>query len=120
MDTFFLFISQNLVAVTLLLTCLVALIFYEGRKGGKKLDPNEATRKINREGALVLELVKTPVTILPASRKISVKSSRSLYFIFAHKEENLAPLIINFLLLEKSIFFIYFKLTLLITVKKNQ
>ena len=60
------------------------------------------------EGALVLEFVKTPVTILPASRRISVKSSRSLYFIFAHKEENLAPLIINFLLLEKSIFFIYF------------
>ena len=56
MDTFFLFISQNLVAVTLLLACLVALIFYEVRKGGKKLDPNEATRKINREGALVLDL----------------------------------------------------------------
>ena len=56
MDTFFLFISQNLIAVTLLLFSIVALIVYEGRKGGAKLDPTQATRMINKEGALVVDL----------------------------------------------------------------
>ena len=49
MNTFFLFISQNFIAVTLLLLSVTALIIYEGRKGGKKLSPGEATRKINKE-----------------------------------------------------------------------
>ena len=35
---------------------LIALIVYEGRKGGKKLSPGEATRKINKENALVVDL----------------------------------------------------------------
>ena len=56
MNTFFLFISQNFIAVTLLLLSLIALIIYEGRKGGKKLSPSEATRKINKEEALVVDL----------------------------------------------------------------
>ena len=56
MNTFFLFISQNFIAVTLLLLSIIALIVYEGRKGGKKLSPSEATRKINKEEALVLDL----------------------------------------------------------------
>tara|TARA_B100001123_G_scaffold120799_1_gene140644 strand:+ start:43 stop:456 length:414 start_codon:yes stop_codon:yes gene_type:complete len=56
MNTFFLFISQNFIAVTLLLLSVTALIIYEGRKGGKKLSPGEATRKINKENALVLDL----------------------------------------------------------------
>ena len=56
MNTFFLFISQNFIAVTLLLLSLIALIVYEGRKGGKKLSPGEATRKINKENALGVEL----------------------------------------------------------------
>ena len=56
MNIFFLFISQNFIAVTLLLLSLIALIVYEGRKGGKKLSPGEATRKINKEGALVVDL----------------------------------------------------------------
>ena len=56
MNTFFLFISQNFIAVTLLLLSLIALIVYEGRKGGKKLSPGEATRKINKENALVVDL----------------------------------------------------------------
>tara|TARA_B100000686_G_C16328744_1_gene732049 strand:- start:278 stop:691 length:414 start_codon:yes stop_codon:yes gene_type:complete len=56
MNTFFLFISQNFIAVTLLLLSITALIIYEGRKGGKKLSPGEATRKINKENALVLDL----------------------------------------------------------------
>ena len=56
MNTFFLFISQNFIAVTLLLLSLIASIVYEGRKGGKKLSPGEATRKINKENALVVDL----------------------------------------------------------------
>ncbi|MCH2263341.1 MAG: rhodanese-like domain-containing protein [SAR86 cluster bacterium] len=56
MDTFFLFISQNLIAVALLLFTIVALIIYEGRKGGTKLDPTQATRMMNKEGALVVDL----------------------------------------------------------------
>ena len=56
MNTFFLFISQNFIAVTLLLLSITALIIYEGRKGGKKLSPGEATRKINKENALVVDL----------------------------------------------------------------
>jgi len=56
MNTFFLFISQNFIAVILLLLSITALIIYEGRKGGKKLSPGEATRKINKENALVLDL----------------------------------------------------------------
>ena len=56
MNTFFLFISQNFIAVTMLLLSILALIVYEGRKGGKKLSPSEATRKINKEEAVVLDL----------------------------------------------------------------
>jgi len=56
MNTFFEFISQNYIPVILLLLSILALIVYEGRKGGKKLTPSEATRKINKEEALVLDL----------------------------------------------------------------
>lgn len=56
MDTFFLFFYQNIIAFTLLILCLIALIIYEGKKGGTKVDPAEATRLINREGAVVVDL----------------------------------------------------------------
>ena len=56
MDTFFAFLSQNRIAVALLLLSIIALIVYERRKGGKKLSPGEATRKINKEDALVVDL----------------------------------------------------------------
>ena len=56
MNTFFLFISQNFITVTLLLLSLIALIVYEGRKVGKKLSPGEATKKINKENALGVDL----------------------------------------------------------------
>ena len=56
MDTFFLFFYQNIIAFTLLILCLIALIIYEGKKGGTKVDPVEATRLINREGAVVVDL----------------------------------------------------------------
>ena len=55
MDTFFIFISQNLVAFTLLVLCLISLVIYESRKGGKKVDSSEATRLINKEGAVVFD-----------------------------------------------------------------
>ena len=35
---------------------LFALIIYESRKGGKKIDASEATRIINKEKALVVDL----------------------------------------------------------------
>ncbi|SVC30662.1 uncharacterized protein METZ01_LOCUS283516, partial [marine metagenome] len=44
MDTLLLFISENLLAFSLLIMCLVALIIYESKKGGTKLDPTQATR----------------------------------------------------------------------------
>lgn len=56
MNTFFLFISQNFIAVMLLMLSIMALIIYESRKGGAKLSPSEATRKINKEQALLIDL----------------------------------------------------------------
>ena len=56
MDTFFLFISQNFIAFMLLILSIVALILYESRKGGTKLSPSEATRKINKEVALLIDV----------------------------------------------------------------
>tara|TARA_B100001750_G_scaffold245888_1_gene266648 strand:+ start:2059 stop:2472 length:414 start_codon:yes stop_codon:yes gene_type:complete len=95
MDTFFLFISQNLVAVTLLLACLVALIFYEGRKGGKKLDPNEATRKINREGALVLDL--RPIDEYSSGHiagSINVQADKLVQHLLSSKHPKESPIIL--------------------------
>ena len=49
---------------------------------------------------------KTPVTILPASRNISAKSGRSLYFMLAHKEENFS-FNFYFISIRKSIFHLF-------------
>ena len=56
MDTFFLFVSQNFIAFLLLALCLISLVVYESKKGGKKVEPSEATRLINKEGAVVFDL----------------------------------------------------------------
>ena len=56
MDTFFLFVSQNFIAFLFLVLCLTILVVYEGKKGGKKIDPSEATRLINKESALIVDL----------------------------------------------------------------
>tara|TARA_B100001013_G_C24540799_1_gene414590 strand:+ start:252 stop:668 length:417 start_codon:yes stop_codon:yes gene_type:complete len=56
MDTFFLFVSQNFIAFSLLVLCLISLVIYESKKGGKKVEPSEATRLINKEGAVVFDL----------------------------------------------------------------
>lgn len=56
MDKFLIFLVDNYVAVLLLFLLLFALIIYESRKGGKKIDASEATRIINKEKALVVDL----------------------------------------------------------------
>ena len=56
MDKFLIFLVDNYIAVLLLFFLLFALIIYESRKGGKKLDTSEATRIINKENALVVDL----------------------------------------------------------------
>ena len=56
MDKFLIFLVDNHVAVLLLFFLLSALIIYESRKGGKKIDASEATRIINKENALVVDL----------------------------------------------------------------
>ena len=56
MDTFFLFVTENFVAFSLLLLCIFILIIYEGRKGGRRIDTNEVTRLINKEEAIVIDI----------------------------------------------------------------
>ena len=56
MDTFLLFATQNILVFTLLVFCLLALFIYEGKKGGKKIDPGEVTRLINKESAVIVDL----------------------------------------------------------------
>ena len=56
MDKFLIFLVDNYIAVLLLFFLLFALIIYESRKGGKKIDTSEATRIINKEKALVVDL----------------------------------------------------------------
>ena len=56
MDKFLIFLVDNYVAVLFLFLLLFALIIYESRKGGKKIDASEATRIINKEKALVVDL----------------------------------------------------------------
>ena len=56
MDTFFLFVTENFVAFSLLLLCIFTLIIYEGRKGGRRIDTNEVTRLINKEEAIVIDI----------------------------------------------------------------
>ena len=60
MDKFVLFLTDNYLAVLLLFFLLLALMVYESRKGGKKIDASEATRIINKENAFVVDL-RTPV-----------------------------------------------------------
>ena len=60
MDKFVLFLTDKYLAVLLLFFLLLALMVYESRKGGKKIDASEATRIINKENAFVVDL-RTPV-----------------------------------------------------------
>lgn len=56
MDKFLNFLVDNYLAVLLLIFLLFALMVYESRKGGKKIDASEATRIINKENAVVIDL----------------------------------------------------------------
>ena len=56
MNKFSLFISENFLAVILLLSLISILIIYERRKGGKKVDTSEMTRLINKENPFVFDL----------------------------------------------------------------
>ena len=56
MDKFLIFLVDNYAAVLLLFFLLFALMIYESRKGGKKIDTSEATRIINKENAVVIDL----------------------------------------------------------------
>ena len=56
MDKFFVFISDNFLAVLVLLTLIVALIIYERRKGGTKVDNSEMTRLFNKENPFIYDL----------------------------------------------------------------
>tara|TARA_Y100001970_G_scaffold284073_1_gene400694 strand:- start:725 stop:1153 length:429 start_codon:yes stop_codon:yes gene_type:complete len=56
MEKFVLFISDNFLAVLLLISLIVLLIFYERKKGGLKIDASELTRLINKEEPYVFDL----------------------------------------------------------------
>ena len=56
MEKFILFISDNSLAVLILISLIIALIIYERRKGGRKVDANELTRLINKENPYVFDL----------------------------------------------------------------
>ena len=56
MDKFFVFISDNFLAVLVLISLIVSLIIYERRKGGKKVDNSEMTRLINTEDPFIYDL----------------------------------------------------------------
>ena len=56
MNKFLAFISDNFLAVLVLLTLIFALIVYERRKGGNKVDNSEMTRLINKENPFIYDL----------------------------------------------------------------
>ena len=56
MNKFFAFISDNFLAVLVLLTLIFALLVYERRKGGVKVDNSEMTRLINKENPFIYDL----------------------------------------------------------------
>ncbi|MDG2060752.1 MAG: rhodanese-like domain-containing protein [SAR86 cluster bacterium] len=56
MENLLLFLAQNIFAFFVLIFLVFFLIFYEGKKGGKRVDNTEATRLINKENCLVLDL----------------------------------------------------------------
>tara|TARA_Y100001949_G_C15871936_1_gene279891 strand:+ start:165 stop:578 length:414 start_codon:yes stop_codon:yes gene_type:complete len=56
MDSFFLFIIENFLAFSFLILLIFTLIIYESRKGGKRIDPTELTRLINKEEGILFDL----------------------------------------------------------------
>jgi rhodanese-related sulfurtransferase len=56
MENFLIFISQNFLPFLLFVSLLIFLFYYEGRKGGRRVDNLEATRIINKDNGLVVDL----------------------------------------------------------------
>ena len=56
MEKFLIFIGENFMAVLLLISLIVILVFYERKKGGTKIDTTELTRLINKEEPYVFDL----------------------------------------------------------------
>ena len=56
MNKFLAFMSDNFLAVLVLLTLIFALIVHERRKGGNKVDNSEMTRLINKENPFIYDL----------------------------------------------------------------
>ena len=56
MNKFFVFISDNFLAVLVLLSLITIFIIYEKRKGGVKVDTSEMTRLINKGNPYVYDL----------------------------------------------------------------
>ena len=59
MNKFFVFISDNFLAVLVLLSLITIFIIYEKRKGGIKVDTSEMTRLINKGDPYVYDLRST-------------------------------------------------------------
>jgi len=59
MNKFFVFISDNFLAVLVLLSLITIFIIYEKRKGGVKVDTSEMTRLINKGDPYVYDLRST-------------------------------------------------------------
>ena len=56
MDTFLLFLTQNYLAVTILLIAILALLMHETRRGGEKIEPSVATNLVNKQGGTLIDL----------------------------------------------------------------
>ncbi len=56
METFLIFMTQNFIAVTILLIAILGLIIHESRRGGQRVDPSLATKIINKQDAKLLDL----------------------------------------------------------------
>jgi uncharacterized membrane protein (Fun14 family) len=67
MEKFLIFIGENFMAVLLLISLIVILVFYERKKGGTKIDASELTRLINKEEPYVFDLrsIYLSSTLLP-------------------------------------------------------
>ena len=56
MENFLIFISQNVLPFLLFVSLLIFLFYYEGQKGGRRVDNLEATRIINKDNGVVVDL----------------------------------------------------------------
>ena len=50
------FISQNFIAVTILLFAILGLLIHESRRGGEKIEPSLATQMVNKQNGFLIDL----------------------------------------------------------------